>query len=47
MLHKKYGGDIEYIPFPDHLEGKYQTYTCAKKEWGNHKFKTIKEYLLG
>lgn len=44
---KKYGGDIEYIPFPDHLVGKYQTYTCAKKEWSNHKFKTIKEYLLG
>lgn len=44
---KKYGGDIEYIPFPDHLKGKYQVYTCARKEWGNHKFKTVKEYLLG
>tara|TARA_B100002019_G_scaffold183979_1_gene158769 strand:- start:241 stop:1032 length:792 start_codon:yes stop_codon:yes gene_type:complete len=44
---KKYGGEIEYIPFPDHLKGKYQTYTCAKREWGNRKFKTVKEYLLG
>ena len=44
---KKYGGDIEYIPFPDHLIGKYQIYTCAQKEWGNRKFKTVKEYLLG
>ena len=44
---KKYGGDIEYIPFPNHLEGKYQVYTCARKEWGNRKFKTVKEYLLG
>jgi ADP-L-glycero-D-manno-heptose 6-epimerase len=41
-----YFGKIEYIPFPEHLKSKYQTYTCAKKEWGDYKFKTIKEYLL-
>ena len=35
---------IKYIPFPEHLKGKYQTYTCAKKEW-DYKFTTIKEYL--
>lgn len=23
------GGRIEYIPFPDHLKGAYQSYTCA------------------
>lgn len=23
------GSDIEFVPFPDHLKGKYQTYTCA------------------
>lgn len=23
------GADIEFVPFPDHLKGKYQTYTCA------------------
>lgn len=42
---KKYMGEIEYIPFPNHLKGKYQDYTCAKKEWGDYKFITIKEYL--
>ena len=42
---EQYFGEIEYIPFPDHLKGKYQTYTCAKKEWGDYKFKTVKEYL--
>jgi len=44
LVAKKYNGTIEYIPFPEHLEGKYQTYTCAKKEW-DYKFTTIKEYL--
>lgn len=43
---QKYGGEIEYIPFPHHLKGKYQTYTCAKPTWGDYKFKTVKEYLL-
>ena len=42
---KKYNGKIEYIPFPDHLKGKYQDYTCSKKEWGDHKFITVEEYL--
>ena len=42
---KKYGGEIEEIPFPDHLKGKYQEYTCAKKEWGEYNFKTIPQYL--
>jgi ADP-L-glycero-D-manno-heptose 6-epimerase len=44
LVAKKYDGTIEYIPFPEHLEGKYQTYTCAKKEW-DHEFITVKEYL--
>ena len=42
---EKYGGEIEEVPFPDHLKGKYQEYTCAKKEWGDHKFKSVYEYL--
>jgi ADP-L-glycero-D-manno-heptose 6-epimerase len=42
---KKYNGQIEYVPFPDHLIGKYQDYTCAKKEWGDYKFTTIERYL--
>lgn len=41
----KYDGIIEYIPFPDHLVGKYQDYTCAKKEWGDYKFISVEGYL--
>ena len=44
LVAEKYIGTIEYIPFPEHLKGKYQTYTCAKKEW-DHKFISVKEYL--
>ena len=44
LVAKKHNGIIKYIPFPEHLKGKYQTYTCAKKEW-DYKFTTIKEYL--
>lgn len=42
---RKYNGKIEYIPFPEHLKGKYQDYTCAKNEWKDYKFKTVEEYL--
>ena len=45
LVAKKYNGTIEYIPFPKHLEGKYQEYTRAKKEWGDYKFTSVKEYL--
>jgi ADP-L-glycero-D-manno-heptose 6-epimerase len=31
LVIQKEGGEIEYIPFPDHLRDKYQTYTCAKR----------------
>ena len=44
LVAEKHHGIIKYIPFPEHLKGKYQTYTCAKKEW-DYKFTTIKEYL--
>ena len=44
LVAEKYNGTIEYIPFPEHLKGKYQTYTCAQKEW-DHKFISVKEYL--
>jgi len=42
---KKYNGEIEYIPFPDHLKGKYQDYTCAKPTWGDYKFTAVEDYL--
>jgi len=46
LVIKKEGGIIEYIPFPENLIGKYQTYTCANMNWlDNYKFMTIDEYL--
>ena len=42
---KKYNGEIEEVPFPEHLKGKYQDYTCAKKEWGDYSFITVEDYL--
>ena len=47
LVADKYNAKIEYIPFPKHLEGKYQYYTCARNHFINHKFKSIEEYLLG
>jgi len=44
LVIKKEGGEIEYIPFPKHLQGKYQTYTCAKKEF-DYSFKSVADYL--
>jgi len=45
LVIKKEGGDIEYIPFPDHLKDKYQTYTCADNKF-DYEFKTVEQYLL-
>lgn len=46
LVAKKENGKINTIPFPDHLVGKYQNYTCANMEWaGNYKFKTVQKYL--
>lgn len=46
LVAKKEGGKINTIPFPDHLKGKYQSYTCADMKWiGDYKFKTVEEYL--
>jgi len=44
LVIQKEGGEIEYIPFPKHLQGKYQTYTCAKKEF-DYSFKSVADYL--
>ena len=46
LVIKKEGGEIELIPFPEHLRGKYQTYTCADNKF-DYQFKSVKEYLLG
>ena len=44
LIAQKYKGTIEYIPFPDHLKGKYQYLTVAQNIW-DYKFTNIKEYL--
>ena len=47
LVTKKEGGEIELIPFPEHLKGKYQDYTKANMNWiENYKFTTVEEYLL-
>jgi len=47
LVLEKEKGEIEYIDFPEHLKGKYQTYTCADMNWiENYNFKTVKKYLL-
>jgi ADP-L-glycero-D-manno-heptose 6-epimerase len=45
LVIKKEGGEIELVPFPDHLQGKYQTYTCADNKF-DYEFKTVQEYLM-
>jgi ADP-L-glycero-D-manno-heptose 6-epimerase len=46
LVTKKENGKINTIPFPDHLVGKYQSYTCADMNWlSNYKFKTVSDYL--
>lgn len=44
LVAKKEGGEIEYIPFPEHLKGKYQTYTCAQNEF-DYNFMSVADYL--
>lgn len=44
LITDMYDAKIEYIPFPEHLEYKYQNYTCAAKHF-DHKFITVSEYL--
>ena len=50
LIATKYNGEIEYIPFPDHLKGKYQSYTCAHMDWLKYnqlpyQFKTVEDYV--
>jgi len=44
LVVKKEGGEIEYIPFPEHLQGKYQTYTCADNKF-DYEFLSVADYL--
>lgn len=46
LIAEKYNARISYVPFPEHLKGKYQFYTCARNHFIEHKFISIEEYLL-
>ena len=45
IIADKEGADIKEIPFPKHLEGKYQYNTESNMSWTNHKFITVDEYV--
>jgi len=43
---ERFGGEIEYISFPDHLQNKYQTFTQADMKWiENYNFTAVEEYI--
>lgn len=44
IISKKYAAKIDVTKFPQHLNGKYQYYTCAKKQFDMN-FITVKDYL--
>jgi len=44
LVSRKYEARIETIPFPKHLENKYQWYTCARKHY-NKKFINVRNFL--
>jgi ADP-L-glycero-D-manno-heptose 6-epimerase len=44
LVQNKYGGKLKYVPFPDHLLGKYQYFTKSKNHFGG-KFTTVEEWL--
>jgi len=43
LIAEKYNASIEVIPFPEHLHGKYQFYTCANTPFTSAI--TIEQYL--
>lgn len=44
LIQRKYGGEIKVIPFPKHLEGKYQTSTKARQVF-QHTCKSLSQWL--
>lgn len=44
LISRKYNAKIETIPFPSHLDGKYQYHTCAREHYKNN-FIKVSEYL--
>jgi hypothetical protein len=44
LVSAKYGAKIKEVPFPKDLDGKYQIFTSAKKDF-KHQFITVRDYL--
>ena len=44
LVARKHDAFIQEIPFPKHLENKYQRYTCAQKHY-EHNFISVKTYI--
>lgn len=45
LIAAKEGAEIETIPFPPHLKGKYQNNTCANMNWIDYNFTKIEDYI--
>jgi len=46
MVAEKEGAEINYVPFPEHLKGKYQYFTKADMRWvKKYQYITIPDYL--
>lgn len=44
VIADRYDAKIEKVPFPDHLKGKYQFFTCSQSHF-DRKFTSIEEYV--
>jgi ADP-L-glycero-D-manno-heptose 6-epimerase len=45
IIAKKYGAEIQEIPFPEHLKGKYQYETRSVGHWVGKNFMTVDDYI--
>ena len=45
IIAEKEKAEIEVIPFPEHLNEKYQFYTESDMSWCDHNFMTVQEYV--
>jgi len=44
IIADRYNAKLEYVPFPKHLEDKYQYFTCSLNHF-DHTFTSIEEYV--
>lgn len=45
IIADRYNAKIEHIPFPKHLENKYQYFTCSLNHFIDHKFSSVEDYI--